>query len=99
MIRDLFEKSAKVSLFTRPRRFGKTLARTTNDFLELAVVTECLRISKESIFTGLNNLEVNSILTEDFAEYFGYQRIVKYGICFCRKTCRIKKDGARKAGQ
>lgn len=44
----------------------------TNDHLELAVVTGCLRISKESIFTGLNNLAVNSILTRDFAEYYGF---------------------------
>lgn len=44
----------------------------TNDNLELAVVTGCLRISKESIFTGLNNLAVVSILTGDFAECFGF---------------------------
>ena len=34
----------------------------TNDFLQFAVLTGCLRISKESIFTGLNNFEVLSIL-------------------------------------
>nr|MCR4908973.1 ATP-binding protein [Lachnospiraceae bacterium] len=39
---------------------------------ELAVVTGCLRISRESIFTGLNNLEVNSINGETFGEYFGF---------------------------
>lgn len=44
----------------------------TNDSLEFAIVTGCLRISKESIFTGLNNLGVNSILTENYAEYFGF---------------------------
>lgn len=47
-------------------------ALKTNDSLELAVVTGCLRISKESIFTGLNNLEVISILTNDYAECFGF---------------------------
>jgi hypothetical protein len=47
-------------------------ALKTNDSLELAVITGCLRISKESIFTGLNNLVVNSILTPDFGEYFGF---------------------------
>ena len=47
-------------------------ALKTNDALERAVVTGCLRISKESIFTGLNNLEVNSIRGRSFGEYFGF---------------------------
>lgn len=49
-------------------------ALKTNDNLEFAVVTGCLRISKESIFTGLNNLKVISILNIDFAEYFGFTK-------------------------
>lgn len=44
----------------------------TNSSLEFAVVTGCLRISKESIFTGLNNLEVISILDWNYDEYFGF---------------------------
>ena len=47
-------------------------ALKTNNFLQFAVITGCLRISKESIFTGLNNLNVISILDENFAEYFGF---------------------------
>ena len=47
-------------------------ALKTNDNLEFAVITGCLRISKESIFTGLNNLEIISLLTVDYAEYFGF---------------------------
>ena len=47
-------------------------ALKTNNALERSVVTGCLRISKESIFTGLNNLVINSILTPDFGEYFGF---------------------------
>ncbi|MBR1624044.1 MAG: AAA family ATPase, partial [Pseudobutyrivibrio sp.] len=47
-------------------------ALKTNDALEFAVVIGCLRISKESIFTGLNNLQVNSINSLDFGEYFGF---------------------------
>ncbi len=47
-------------------------ALKTNDALEFAVVTGCLRISKESIFTGLNNLAVNSIRSTDFGEYYGF---------------------------
>lgn len=44
----------------------------TNDSLELAVLTGCLRVSKESIFTGLNNLDVNSIKSVQCSEYFGF---------------------------
>ena len=47
-------------------------ALKTNDALEFAVVTGCLRISKESIFTGLNNFVVNSVRSTDFGEYFGF---------------------------
>lgn len=47
-------------------------ALKTNNFLEFAVLTGCLRISKESIFTGLNNLKVYSVLNNDFSEYFGF---------------------------
>ena len=47
-------------------------ALKTNDALKFAIVTGCLRISKESIFTGLNNFEINSILSNNYAEYFGF---------------------------
>ena len=47
-------------------------ALKTNSALEFAVITGCLRISKESIFTGLNNLKINSILTNNYGEYFGF---------------------------
>ncbi len=47
-------------------------ALKTNDCLQFAVVTGCLRISRESIFTGLNNLKIYSILDAGFAEYFGF---------------------------
>lgn len=47
-------------------------ALKTNDSLEFSVITGCLRISKESIFTGLNNLDVVSILDADYGEYFGF---------------------------
>lgn len=47
-------------------------ALKTNDNLEFSVVTGCLRISKESIFTGLNNLKIISILNLYYAEYFGF---------------------------
>ena len=47
-------------------------ALKTNDSLELAVITGCLRISKESIFTGLNNLRVDSVLGESYGRFFGF---------------------------
>ena len=47
-------------------------ALKTNDSLFFAVLTGCLRVSKESIFTGLNNLVVHSISDERFDEYFGF---------------------------
>ena len=47
-------------------------ALKTNTSLKLAVLTGCLRISKESIFTGLNNLKVLTIADERFDEYFGF---------------------------
>ena len=50
--------------------FGEALK--TNDFLEFAVLTGCLRISKESIFTGLNNFKVLSITDIRFDEQFGF---------------------------
>ncbi len=53
------------------RSFFET-ALKTNSSLEFAVVTGCLRISKESIFTGLNNLETISILDNRYDEYFGF---------------------------
>jgi hypothetical protein len=47
-------------------------ALMTNENLEFAVITGCLRISKESIFTGLNNLKIISITNETYGEYFGF---------------------------
>lgn len=47
-------------------------ALKTNPCLEFAVMTGCLRISKESIFTGLNNLKIISILSEAYGENFGF---------------------------
>lgn len=50
--------------------FGDALK--TNDFLQFAVLTGCLRVSKESIFTGLNNFKVLSIADTRFDEQFGF---------------------------
>ena len=43
-----------------------------NEFLEFSVITGCLRIAKESIFTGTNNFASYSVLDADFSEYFGF---------------------------
>ena len=55
----------------------------SNDYLQFAILTGCLRISKESIFTGLNNFEVVPIMDSMYDECFGFtdkevQEILKY---------------------
>ena len=47
-------------------------ALKTNDALDFAVITGCLRISKESIFTGLNHLNIISVLDKRYSEHFGF---------------------------
>ena len=56
-------------------------ALKTNPSLEFAVITGCLRISKESIFTGMNNLEIVSILNKSYEEYFGFTNAEITKIC------------------
>ncbi len=74
-------------------------ALKTNLHLAFAVVTGCLRISKESIFTGLNNLRVVSILDREFGEYFGFlpseveEMLHFYEIGHCIETARRWYDG------
>ena len=64
--------------------FGQALK--SNEFLQFAVLTGCLRVSKESIFTGLNNFDVNSIVDVEHDEQFGFtdsevQRLLEdYGL-------------------
>ncbi len=133
LIKELLDLKGEVNLFTRPRRFGKTLNLSmlryffedtgnvkrneqnkelfhglkimgaggnytgymgiypvinltlksakqpvfestlkTNDYLQFAVITGCLRISKESIFTGLNHLNIISVLGKKYSEHFGF---------------------------
>ena len=50
--------------------FGQALK--TNEYLHFAVLTGCLRVAKESIFTGLNNFKVLSIIDPRFDEHFGF---------------------------
>ena len=52
--------------------FGQALK--TNEFLQFAVLTGCLRVSKESIFTGLNNFKILSITDARFDEHFGFTK-------------------------
>ena len=58
----------------------------TNNSLKFAVMTGCMRISKESIFTGLNNFTTFTITDVDFDEYFGFtdrevRELLKYYAC------------------
>lgn len=74
-------------------------ALKTNDALEFAVVTGCLRISKESIFTGLNNLNVISITDKTYAEHFGFTQeevdrmLERYGLMEKREDVKRWYDG------
>lgn len=77
--------------------FGNALK--TNENLQFAVLTGCLRVSKESIFTGLNNLRILSITSAGFNEYFGFtDREVRaildyYGLGACYEEVREWYDG------
>lgn len=79
--------------------FGQALK--TNDFLQFAVLTGCLRVSKESIFTGLNNFDVNSIVDIEHDEHFGFtalevQKLLQdYGLKEYAATMREWYDGYR----
>ena len=116
MIKEFLDRKPLVSLFTRPRRFGKTLNMdmlrvffeiskedTSRYFKDKAIwkcgeeyrvhqgkypvifltfkdnknlsygfLTGILRIAQESIFSGLNNLTVNSVMDEEYDKYFGF---------------------------
>ena len=83
--------------------FGAALK--TNDSLFFAVLTGCLRVSKESIFTGLNNLTVHSISDVQFDEYFGFTdaevhaMLHAYGLDEHLDETREWYDGYRFGGQ
>ena len=76
-------------------------ALKTNDSLYFAVLTGCLRISKESIFTGLNNLKVHTISDVRYDEFFGFtnaevDELLKfYGLSAYKDTVRDWYDGYR----
>lgn len=76
-------------------------ALKTNDSLYFAVMTGCLRVAKESIFTGLNNLRVLSVSSVKFDEYFGFtdaevmQMLSYYGLSECYDTVKEWYDGYR----
>lgn len=79
--------------------FGQALK--TNDYLQFAVLTGCLRVSKESIFTGLNNLDVNSIVDTQHDEQFGFTirevetLLQSYGLEQFAATMKAWYDGYR----
>ena len=49
-----------------------SIALKTNEYLKFSIVTGCLRIAKESIFTGTNNFASYSVLEDRFSKYFGF---------------------------
>ena len=80
-------------------------ALKTNSSLFFAVLTGCLRVSKESIFTGLNNLMMHSISDPSFDEYFGFtdeevgKMLSDYGLEAHHQEAREWYDGYRFGGQ
>lgn len=67
-------------------------ALKTNPNLEFAVITGCLRISRENIFTGLNNLEVFSVLSPGYAECFGFtEGEVKEMLSYYGLECKFEE--------
>ena len=79
--------------------FERTLK--TNESLQIAVLTGCMRIAKESIFTGLNNLKIQSINSVKFDEYFGFtdeevaEMLAYYGFVKKHRTAKTWYDGYR----
>lgn len=82
--------------------FGNALK--TNDFLYFAVLTGCLRISRESVFTGLNNLNVMTITDAYFNDAFGFTEsdveklLTDYGLENTRETMRDWYNGYQFGG-
>ena len=76
-------------------------ALKTNESLKFAVLTGCMRIAKESIFTGLNNLKIQSISSVKFDEYFGFtdeevaEMLSYYGFEKKHRTAKAWYDGYR----
>ena len=76
-------------------------ALKTNEFLQFAVLTGCLRVSKESIFTGLNNFKVLSITDNRFDEQFGFtdaevkQLLAAYNLADYLEETKAWYDGYR----
>lgn len=74
-------------------------ALKTNDYLQFAVITGCLRISKESIFTGLNRLNIISVLDKKYSGHFGFtesevlQMMRYYGVTNRFQTMKKWYDG------
>lgn len=74
-------------------------ALKTNENLEFAIITGCLRIKKESIFTGLNNPRMVSVLNVGYGEFFGFtqpevdQMLKDYGIIGLQDEIKAWYDG------
>lgn len=98
-----FEKGYYDSMVTLIRNLFEQ-ALKTNDSLYFAVLTGCMRISKESIFTGLNNLNVLSVTDREFDEYFGFtdrevqELLAAYELSEAYDAIRSWYDGYRFGG-
>lgn len=67
-------------------------ALKTNPYLEFAAITGCLRVSRESIFTGLNNLKMCSIMDESYGEHFGFtEQEVQKMLAFYKREEKLEE--------
>lgn len=86
---------------TKISAFLSSALKTSDNYVEFAVVTGCLRVVKESIFTGLNKFYVNTIADVKFDEWFGFtdkevqEMLDYYGISEHYETTKHWYDGYR----
>ena len=78
-IKEWWENKDSVTVINRPRRFGKTLNMSmlnasfkTNPYVERSIMTGITRVSKESIFSDLNNLTIVTTTSEKYGDCFGF---------------------------
>ena len=115
MIKELVDQASSVNLFTRPRRFGKTLTLSMiRTFFEdektyegenlvlspynprkSVIIFEFKSCKKYNQMAAGCKAALDQIEEKDYAAPFldkGYTKIMKYGICFCEKTCMVEVE-------
>lgn len=87
MVKELLDKKGSVNLFTRPRRFGKTLKFLSQCLIEFKVAEKFNQLDKAAD-EALAQIEERGYSRE--LEDDGYATVYRYGIAFCGKDCLVK---------